>query len=420
MPRLPFGHIIPTAPGSSHYVSNALIIAARVALGLADPVRIQFSASGKASESLSDWCRLHSHTSVESMQLRKEKKAPFFHEYIAFRLRDRAGCFRIDRRQLPNEGSPLDCTEEAGVEAYETIEEILNLEHSIYNPSDCLVEVEFTEDVRLNLIIDICREISQHEMANVYTVQRYNCYFYAQTILLFTLCKGYGWYESYIWRSGDASSDDDVVKNCMPLAGLSKNSRITIRVLDKKLQPHLMLPSDVHCDTDFPPSPTECSSVWRSPIRMFRPQRKGSQSSIMKETDIGDLQAYLSDMIHAHSVRVEQYKMLLKCSAWEVEGDIKQTMNEIWKKRWLLLGQVDSMILQLQAPRAQRYRRGQKDRQNSGKVGTGHESELKRRPRVATKKEWEREWEVVGSASVVTESHCQWTVSAPQLRRLTH
>ncbi|KAG8718332.1 hypothetical protein FRC11_003592, partial [Ceratobasidium sp. 423] len=186
------------APGSSYFVSNAMVKGMRVALGLEDTVRIEFSSLGKASEDLSVWRRHHSHIYVQSMQLRKEQRAPFFHEYIAFRLEDNR-CYRIDRRQLPNEGTPLDCTEDAGVMAYETIEQIRDLEDEMYNPSDCLIQLDFEESVRLELLIDICREISQHELAHVYTVQRYNCYFYAQTILLFTLCKQYDWYEDYIW-----------------------------------------------------------------------------------------------------------------------------------------------------------------------------------------------------------------------------
>jgi hypothetical protein len=174
-------------------------MAARAALGLEGPVRIQFDKAAKAAKPFADWCRRRQHDEVKSIQLRRERKAPFFHQYVAFCLADDRGCFRVDRRQLPDEGSPLDCTEEAGVEAYETIEEIKNLEHSIYNPSDCLVHVEFESGVQVELIIDICSAISRHENACVYTAQRYNSYFHAQTLLLCTVCNENDWYEKHIW-----------------------------------------------------------------------------------------------------------------------------------------------------------------------------------------------------------------------------
>ncbi|KAG8727328.1 hypothetical protein FRC11_013481 [Ceratobasidium sp. 423] len=137
--------------------------------------------------------------------------------------------------------------------------------------------------------------------------------------------------------------------------------------------------------------PTERTSNWRVPLRMLRPRRKGSQLNAMKEADIGDLQEYLSDMIHAHSVRVEQYKFLLKCTAWEVEWDIKKAMNDIWGKRWLLLGQVEDMYPTLAqpitaAPDSTNQPRGQKgrgkDERDSNKDRLGYRSGLTRRDQV--------------------------------------
>ncbi|CAE6441356.1 unnamed protein product [Rhizoctonia solani] len=320
------------APGSSHYISNASIIAARVALGLDDPVRIQFDNLGEGAKPLANWCRRRQHDEVESMQLRREKKAPFFHQYIAFRLANNEGCFRIDRRQLPDEGSPLDCTEEAGVEAYETIEEINDMEQSIYSPSEPLVQVDFKSNFRVELIIDLCREISRHERAYMYTVQRYNCYFYAQTLLLCTVCSENDWYEKYLWHSCPIEPSDTAYPELLPS--------------------------------------TQYDSAWKVPFRLMVPQRKNSQP--MKEANIGELQGYLSEMIRAHAARVEQYKVLLKCNAVEVEQDIKQTMNDIWGRNSLLLGQVEEVKAVVSNPVDHR---------------TGHRKPqgLKRRSRVSKK-----------------------------------
>ncbi|KAH7318852.1 hypothetical protein B0J17DRAFT_773201 [Rhizoctonia solani] len=74
MPKYPFARLPSTAlPGSSYYLSNALIVAKRIALGLEDPVRIQ-SGEWKAGNPLHDWYERNEYTPVRIMQLRKERK----------------------------------------------------------------------------------------------------------------------------------------------------------------------------------------------------------------------------------------------------------------------------------------------------------------------------------------------------------
>ncbi|CAE6450047.1 unnamed protein product [Rhizoctonia solani] len=348
------------APGSSYYVANASVKGMRVALGLADPVRVQFGAFGVADGLLSDWCELHSQASVQAMQLRKERKGPFFHEYIAFSMKNSQGgttYFRLDRRQLPNEGCPLDCTEDAGVEPYETIEQITDFEDSMYSPSDCLVRLDFKDGLRLQLIIDICREISQHDLAGVYTVQRYNCYFYAQTVLLLALCKEYDWYEDSIWKSESTPDHPEgTAKTRMPLSSLSMSPRIKIRILDRQPEYHISA-SDESYYSPIALPPAGFDIHWKSPLRMIRPKRNSSGSGIMREIDIGYLQQYLSDMIYSHSVRVGQYALLLKCTAQGVDTDIKKAMDEIWANRWLILGQVEEVDPILSTKRRRRQQR---------------------------------------------------------------
>ncbi|CAE6470879.1 unnamed protein product [Rhizoctonia solani] len=190
MPKLksPFARL-PSAPlpGSSYYISNTVIIAKRVALGLEAPIRIK-SDKWADGNPLYDWLQRYSNVKIESIQLRKEQKAPFFHEYIAIELSN-GSYFRIDRRQLPDEQSPMSSTERNGVEAYDTIEQITSLDDSMYNPSDYLVQIYFERGVNLSVIAYTCDAISKDFRASAYTLQRYNCYFYAQTILLCTLCE---------------------------------------------------------------------------------------------------------------------------------------------------------------------------------------------------------------------------------------
>jgi hypothetical protein len=170
-------------PGASYRISNALIIAKRRLLNLEDPVRIEFKQEWKAGTPLFDWYSRRSKSLLHKIQLHKEHEPPFFHEYIVFSLRDGGGYFRIDRRQLPNEDIPLNCVYTSGVEAYDTIEQVTSFDDALYCRSDCLIEIEFKVKVDLMIILKICRAIHQHPLASVYTLQRYNCYFFAQTIM---------------------------------------------------------------------------------------------------------------------------------------------------------------------------------------------------------------------------------------------
>lgn len=180
-------------PGASYRISNALIIAQRHLLKLEGPIRIRFDEEWKAGNSLFDWYARRSKRCIQKLQLRKERESPFFHEYIVFSLREDGGYFRIDRRQLPDEVLPLDCIYD-GVEARDTIEEVKSLDDALYCASDCLVELEFNADVDLGLVLKICKAIQQHPAARVYTLQRYNCYFFAQTILTCIARSAFTWY----------------------------------------------------------------------------------------------------------------------------------------------------------------------------------------------------------------------------------
>ncbi|CEL56366.1 hypothetical protein RSOLAG1IB_07752 [Rhizoctonia solani AG-1 IB] len=178
-------------PGASYRGSNAFVIARRKLLNLEEPFRMTFDAWRRGNH-LYDWytARL-SNPFIQTMQLRKERESPFFHEFIVIQLRS-GTYWRIDRRQLPNEVTPLDSLYE-GVPAHDTVEQVTSLESSLYARSDCLIELEFSTDVHLALVLRICRTIQNHERARVYTIQRYNCYFFAQALIFCTACGVSDW-----------------------------------------------------------------------------------------------------------------------------------------------------------------------------------------------------------------------------------
>ncbi|CAE6430277.1 unnamed protein product [Rhizoctonia solani] len=162
-------------------------------MGLEDPIRIQ-NVEWKQGNPFYDWYSRRSRVKILSMQLRQEQTAsPFSHQYLAFKLDD-GTYFRIDRRRLP---SPMNYARprEEGVEAYDTIEQITGLEDSIYNPSYCLVKSSLSapSTANLDLLVDACRRIYNDRtlprpiadsQTHTYTIQRYDCYFYAQTLFI--------------------------------------------------------------------------------------------------------------------------------------------------------------------------------------------------------------------------------------------
>ncbi|CUA67869.1 hypothetical protein RSOLAG22IIIB_03301 [Rhizoctonia solani] len=297
-------------PGSSHYISDKLIIAKRIALGFEDPVRIQWTKWGKGNPFF-DWQERHELRTVKVMQLRKEQKAPFFHEYVTFKLND-GTCFRIDRRQVPDEDSPMSCTKEQGVEAYDTLEQVSCLDDSTYSVSDCLIELSFEYPVSVVGVTTICYWISRHSKAHIYTLQKYNCYFYAQTIVLLTSCD---WDGDDIWWTNDSHKANLRSLHNWEVTERQRGSR-PAKALDPA-QPSGTLQL-----------PTELAQRLKARVKAVLHGRERPQST-QQGHNMNDLREYVAAMIQAHSIRVAQYKFLLRYDAGEVERDIKTVMNDL-------------------------------------------------------------------------------------------
>ncbi|CUA71493.1 Cycloartenol synthase [Glycyrrhiza glabra] [Rhizoctonia solani] len=188
-------------PGALYRGANAFIVARTKLLNIKDPFQITFDGWGPVNP-LYNWYTELANPYIHTMQLRKERESPFFHEFIAIRLRGDT-YWRIDRRYLPDEGTPLNCIYTDGVPAHDTIEQVTSLESTLYASSDCLVELEFNVDVHVGLVLRICHAIQNHKSAKVFTLQRYNCYFFAQTVLLCTACGVSDWAGTGESRQGE-------------------------------------------------------------------------------------------------------------------------------------------------------------------------------------------------------------------------
>ncbi|KEP46146.1 hypothetical protein V565_216270, partial [Rhizoctonia solani 123E] len=189
----------PSAPGVSVDISGAAKVAARRIRRLGKAVLIDFTTQGGTENELMAWYRSRSDRLVHALQLRREREGPYFHQFVVFELKDGGGLFRIDRRLRPDEDAPLNSLKDEGIPAYDTIEPVATWDDPLFPASDCLISIEFKVNVYLALILKICRAIQDHPLAKVYTLQRYNCYFFAQTIMLWATCGAFDWASTGNW-----------------------------------------------------------------------------------------------------------------------------------------------------------------------------------------------------------------------------
>ncbi|CAE6464256.1 unnamed protein product [Rhizoctonia solani] len=209
------GGFITTSRGPPKITPNPLIVAQRKLLNLKQPFEIKFDTWGEGN-ALYEWYNSLADPYIQTMQLRKERKKPVFHEFIAIRLKG-GTCWRIERWQpntLVNRLFISRLSQPVSDRlAYDTVEEVTSLESTWGGKSDCLVEFEFNVNVRVGLILRICHAIKNHQKAKFYTVENYNCYFFAQALLLCTVCGISDWTgvgepgereRSGLWKSPNA------------------------------------------------------------------------------------------------------------------------------------------------------------------------------------------------------------------------
>ncbi|EUC54770.1 hypothetical protein RSOL_072700, partial [Rhizoctonia solani AG-3 Rhs1AP] len=364
----------PSAPGVSVDISGAAKLAARRIRRLGKAVPIDFST--EADNELVAWYRGRSDRLVRALQLRQEREGPYFHQFVVFELKDGGGFFRIDRRLRPDEDTPLNSLKDEGIPAYDTIEPVVAWDDPLFPASDCLISIEFKVDVYLALILKVCRAIQEHPLAKVYTLQRYNCYFFAQTIMLWATCGAADWADTWNWPQipipHPIHHPSDLVlagetrllwDNPMPRKLESfgiyfsnqdqweelidkynslddYHERIENAYLDlfeQSMVIKIVYGTAVQQNTPqetTPDSNLEDIPQYRRPRRtIFRWRKaKQEQEQRMRPASIIGMQKYLVYLIRAHSIRVEQYKWATKAIATDVAEDIRGAMDEVWGK----------------------------------------------------------------------------------------
>lgn len=127
------------------------------------------------------------------LQYRKEREAPFYHEFIVAELDNGTVC-RFDRRgdvQTRANAFTLD-----GITAEDTAHVIsMSEKHytDINTKSDQLLRIHFPKGQDLLTILAICYGVQKDESASAYTLTKYNCYFLSWTIITATARRTVDW-----------------------------------------------------------------------------------------------------------------------------------------------------------------------------------------------------------------------------------
>ncbi|KAF9506878.1 hypothetical protein BS47DRAFT_369198 [Hydnum rufescens UP504] len=154
----------------------------------AGPLLIQFGPDWR-DNGIMDWYGPRP-TKIHTLQLRREKSEPFNHQYIVVILADDS-ILRLDRRG--DETKPVDAMTRDGTDSKDTIANVNSLS-DLDKTSSCLAELHYQgSDVDLSSIIKVCFGIHRDHKAGRYTLQRFNCYFFAWTILVVTARQAMPW-----------------------------------------------------------------------------------------------------------------------------------------------------------------------------------------------------------------------------------
>ncbi|KAG8717950.1 hypothetical protein FRC08_006292 [Ceratobasidium sp. 394] len=139
------------------------------------------------------WYKSQPTTKFTHLQYRKERDAPFYHEYIVVELDNNTVC-RFDRRGDVATRAGAFTTE--GITAEDTAHVIQKQEvhyTNIEKNSDMQLRIHFPGGQDLLTILGICYGVQKDDETRAYTLTRYNCYFLSWTIITATARRTVDW-----------------------------------------------------------------------------------------------------------------------------------------------------------------------------------------------------------------------------------
>jgi len=187
--------LVPALLTPSRLPSNTLVASSH-ALFFERPVLLDFTsgwANGPVFKWYDDLRRNKGSTLIKKLQLRRDLRPPYYHEYIVVFTRG-GHAFRLDRR--PDVDTPFDTITRMGCKAYDTVQSVgsrsLNL---LEETSNCVVELHWPDEQAPDLlfVLSVCFALAQDKEAKQYTLQRYNCIFLSWTIIIVTVRETAAW-----------------------------------------------------------------------------------------------------------------------------------------------------------------------------------------------------------------------------------
>ncbi|KAG9097558.1 hypothetical protein FS749_006007 [Ceratobasidium sp. UAMH 11750] len=129
----------------------------------------------------STWYQEQACTHFQSLQHRKERSGHFQHEFIVLKLENNSIC-RIERMGDPD--ASFNAIGAQGIAAHDVIQSFPSnkLSEACLETSDVVAEIQFPCYFDLKIVLLICRAIQEGEQTCNYTLQVFNCYFFALTI----------------------------------------------------------------------------------------------------------------------------------------------------------------------------------------------------------------------------------------------
>lgn len=146
-----------------------------------------------------EWYRLQTCTEFESIQHWRNIDNQFGHEFLIILLTDGSAC-RVERM---GEGSGADAIRPTGCTAHDLIQWFSPEDHAAkrwaQGSREMIAQVDFPCTFDLLDVLAICYTIQRRRRTAVYTLQRYNCYFLCNTILV-VLARRVGGWETLVTR----------------------------------------------------------------------------------------------------------------------------------------------------------------------------------------------------------------------------
>ncbi|KAG8794398.1 hypothetical protein FRC12_024725 [Ceratobasidium sp. 428] len=192
-----------------------------------DPHKIGYPKGWRTGDT-EKWYKDQPTKKFTHLQYRKERDAPFYHEYIVLELDNNTVC-RFDRRG--------DVATRAGAFTFEgmTAEDTAHViqkkeEHyaNIEAKSDMLLRIHFPDGQDLLTVLAVCYGVQKDDHTRAYTLTRYNCYFLSWIIITATARRTVDW----ALLSKDTNKWEELVRTT--IEGLNtKQSSIGDRVKEK-------------------------------------------------------------------------------------------------------------------------------------------------------------------------------------------